>query len=72
MGYAQYRCSCGNPINLEIKSGRINITVTDRKKGISQILFFATNQPWVAEAKAKLPKHAIIKIRIPWGQLVIL
>ena len=72
MGYAQYRCSWGKLINLETKSGRINVTVTDRNMGTSQILFFATNQPWVAEAKAKLPTHAIIKIRIPWGQLVIL
>ena len=38
-----------------------------RNSGTSQILFRATNHPWVAEAKAKLPKQAMAKISRPWG-----
>ena len=30
-----------------------------KNKGTSQILFLATNHPWVADAKAKLPRQAI-------------
>ncbi len=49
-------------------SGRMAQMVTLKNKGISQILFFATNHPWVADAKAKFPMQAMRKIKIPWGQ----
>jgi len=65
MGYAQYRWPCGIPIHEEIRSGRNNVRVAKRNIGTSQILFFVKNHPWVAEANAKLPMQAIMKIRIP-------
>ena len=60
----------GHPSHWETASGRMSIKVTLRKSGTSQILFLATNHPWVAEAKAKLPMQAMAKISSPWGQPV--
>jgi len=43
--------------------------VTVKNIGTSQILFLVKYHPWVADAKAKLPRQAMINIRIPSSQV---